>query len=138
MSVQTMITQGPLARSVDDLRLVLAAMSGFDPREPSSLPVPRVNANPPMLRPIRVGVLTGVGIVSPEPAVRDAVDTAASWLADAGYAVEPIELSLLAEAWRLWWLLAMEDFRQIMPMVEKLGDDDAIRRAAAHYYEVSK
>jgi amidase len=137
LSVQTMVAQGPLARSVDDLRLVLDAMSGFNARDPSSVPVPPVNAIPPMLRPIRVGVLTDVGVVRPEPAVMDALNTAASWLADAGYAVERIELPLLAEAWRLWWLLAMEDFRQIMPMVEKLGDD-GIRRAAAHYYEVSK
>jgi amidase len=112
-------------------------MSGFDARDPSSVPVPPVSANPPMARPIRVGVLTDVGVISPEPAVKDALNTAARWLADAGYAVEPIELPLLAEAWRLWWLLAMEDFRQMMPLVEKLGDD-AIRRAAAHYYEVLK
>jgi amidase len=137
MSGQTMVTQGPLARSVDDLRLVLDAMSGFDARDPSSVPVPPLSANPPMVRPIRVGVLTDIGVVRPEPAIRDALDTAASWLADAGYAVEPIELPFLAEAWRLWWLLAMEEFRQWMPMVEEHGDH-AIRRAAAHYYEVSK
>ena len=137
MSAQTMVAQGPLARSVDDLRLVLDAMSGFDARDPSSVSVPPHSANPPMLRPIRVGLLTDVGVVRPEPAIREALDSAASWLADAGYAVEPIELPLLAEAWRLWWLLAMEDFRRIMPMVEELGDD-AIRRAASHYHEVSK
>jgi amidase len=137
MSVQTMVAQGPLARSVDDLRLVLDAMSGFDTRDRSSVPVPPVNANPRMLRLIRVGVLTDVGVVRPESAVMDALNTAATWLADAGYGVERIELPLLAEAWRLWWLLAMEDFRQIMPMVEKLGED-GIRRAATHYYEVSK
>src|SRR5262249_16049981 len=68
---------------------------------------------------------------------KQAIDTAAGWLADVGYAVEPIELPLLAEAWRLWWFLAMEDFRRMLPMVEQLGDD-AIRRAAVHYYEVSK
>src|SRR5215469_7417845 len=45
MSGQTMVTQGPLARSVDDLRLVLDAMSGFDARDPSSVSVPPQSAN---------------------------------------------------------------------------------------------
>ena len=61
MSAQMIVAQGPLARSVDDLRLVLDAMSAFDPRDPSSLPVPPQSSNPPVPRPIRVGVLTGLG-----------------------------------------------------------------------------
>jgi amidase len=47
LSVQSMLVQGPLARSVADLRLALDAMSGFDPRDPSSLPVPPASTNPP-------------------------------------------------------------------------------------------
>ena len=32
LSVQSMLAQGPLARTVADLRIALDAMSGFDPR----------------------------------------------------------------------------------------------------------
>ena len=137
LAVQTMLVQGPLARTVADLRLSLDAMSAFDPRDPSSVRVPVPSANEPLARPIRVGLLRHVGAARPEPAVDEALDRAAKWLGEAGYVVEEVELPALAEAWRLWWLLAMEEFRQIMPFVEQVGDD-AIRKAAAHYYAVSK
>jgi amidase len=137
LSVQSMLVQAPLARSVADLRLVLDAMSGYDPRDPSSVPVPRVSTNPLLPRPIRVGLLRDVGVAAPEPAVGEALEAAARWLADAGYAVEEVELPLLAEAWRLWWLLCLEEFRQLLPLIEQVGDE-GIRRAAAHYFEVAR
>jgi amidase len=137
LSVQSMLVQAQLARSVADLRLVLDAMSGYDPRDPSSVPVPRVSTNPLLPRPIRVGLLRDVGVAAPEPAVGEALEAAARWLADAGYAVEEVELPLLAEAWRLWWLLCLEEFRQLLPLIEQVGDE-GIRRAAAHYFEVAR
>jgi len=47
-----------------------------------------------------------------------------------------VELPLLAEAYRLWYLLCMEEFRQIMPLVEEVGDH-GMKKAAEHYYAVS-
>lgn len=137
MSVQSMLAQGPLARSVADLRLALDAMSGFDPRDPFTVPVPSASANEPLPRPIRVGLLRDVGVATPQPAVSEALDAAASWLGDVGYVVEDIELPLLEEAYRLWYLLAMEEFRQIMPLVEEVGDE-GMKRAAAAYYTAAK
>jgi amidase len=135
-SVQTMVAQGPLARTIGDLRLALDAMSGFDPRDPTNVPMPPASANPPLPRPIRVGLVRDVGAAAPAPAVREALDTAARWLEDAGYPVEEVELPVLEEAWRLWWLLALEEFRQLLPLVTEMGDD-AIRRAAEHYFAVA-
>jgi amidase len=68
--------------------------------------------------------------------VSDALDRAARWLTDAGYVVEEVELPLLTEAYRLWYLLCMAEFRQIMPLVEEVGDD-GMKAAAAGYYAVS-
>ena len=65
------------------------------------------------------------------------LDRAAAWLGEAGYIVEEVELPLLEEAYRLWYLLAMEEFRQIMPLVEEIGDE-GMKKAATHYYEVAK
>ena len=137
LSVQSMLAQGPLARTVADLRIALDAMSGFDPRDPFTVPVPLASNNQPLPRPIRVGLLRDVGVATPQPAVNDALDTAARWLTDAGYFVEEIELPLLEEAYRLWYLLAMEEFRQIMPLVEEIGDE-GMKRAAATYYTAAK
>ncbi len=112
-------------------------MSGFDPRDPFTAPVPLASASEPLPRPVRVGLLRDVGVATPQPAVNDALDTAAGWLADAGYVVEEVELPLLAEAYRLWYLLCMAEFRQIMPLVEEIGDE-GMKRAAATYYAAAK
>lgn len=137
LSVQSMFVQGPLARRVSDLRVALDAMSGFDPRDPFTMPVPLVSANEPLSRPVRVGLLRDAGVATPQPAVNEALDRAAGWLSEAGYVVEDIELSLLGEAYKLWYLLCMEEFRQIMPLVEEVGDE-GMKRAAATYYAAAK
>lgn len=133
-SVQQMATQGPIARTVDDLRLALAAMSGYDPRDPVS--VPGAPAAPPARRPLKVGVIASNAVCTAAPAVDAALQTAAGWLAEAAYDVEEVQLPLLEEAYRLWWLLALEDFRLLMPRVEEVGDH-GMKSAAAAYYEVA-
>jgi amidase len=137
LSVQSMLVQGPHTRTVADARLALEAMSGTDARDPFSVPVPPASMMPPLERPVRVGLLRDVGVAVPSAAVNEALDTAAAWLAEAGYVVEEIDLPVLEEAYRLWWLLAMEEFRQIMPLVEQVGDD-GMKTAAAHYYAVAQ
>jgi amidase len=133
---QTMAVQGPLARSVGDLRLALDALSGFDPRDPFVVPLPLASTNAPLPRPLRVGLLRDAGVVTPQPSVNDALDTAARYLADAGYIVEEVSLPLLAEAYRLWYLLVLEEMRQSLPFIETHGDE-GIKRAIVSYYAVS-
>jgi amidase len=133
LSIQTMLVNGPLARSVGDLRLALTAMSCADTGDPLYAPVPLVG--PSARRPIRVGVVRDVGIAAPNQAVNAAVDLAKSHLNDAGYLVEEIDVPVLAEATKLWWLLAMEEFRPLMPLVAEIGDA-SILQAAKYYYEV--
>lgn len=134
LSVQSMLVQGPLARSVGDVRRALWGMAGADPRDPFH--IPGSPAAPPVELPIRVALVRDHGPASPTAAVNDALDQAATYLRDAGYIVEEAELPLLAEAYRLWYLLCMEEFRQIMPLVEQLGDD-GMKKAAEGYYSVS-
>jgi amidase len=134
LSVQCMAVQGPLARSVADVRLALRGMAGADPRDPFY--VPGAPAAPPADRPLRVALVRDHGVATPSQAVNEALDQAARWLGDAGYVVEQAELPLLAEAYRLWYLLCLEEFRQIMPLVEQVGDE-GIKKAAEGYYAVS-
>ncbi|MGJ9385925.1 amidase family protein [Salipaludibacillus sp. CF4.18] len=135
LSNQFMLVQGPLARTVADLRLALSGMCNFDPRDPLHMPVPLVGE--PLQKPIRVGLLRDVGVAKPTPVVNQALDTAAMNLTNAGYLVEEVEIPLFAEAYRLWYLLCMEEFRQIMPLVEQVGDE-GIKMAAKHYYAVQQ
>jgi amidase len=115
--------QGPIARTVGDLRVALQVMSGAHPRDPFSVPA----APNPATGPCRVGVVRDPGVVAPDPAVDRALDDAAGWLADAGYAVEEVELGLFAEAYRLWYLLAIEDNRRDLDLITELGGEGASR-----------
>lgn len=134
LSVQSMLVQGPLARTVEDVRLALQAMAGHDPRDPFSIPgAPQAPASS---NSFKVALVRHHGVAEPSPAVDQALDRAAEILRGAGYQVEEVELPLLAEAYRLWYLLCMEEFRQIMPLVEQVGDP-GMQQAAAHYYAVS-
>jgi amidase len=120
-----MATEGPLAREVADLRLSVDVMSGTDPRDPFAPPVGPLREPP--ARPLRVGLLRDPGVVAPAPAVDAALTTAAGFLTDAGYAVEEVELPLFAEAYRLWYLLAIEDNRRDLAVIRELGGEGASR-----------
>ncbi|MBB2911017.1 amidase [Streptosporangium becharense] len=121
LTFQAWAVQGPLGRTVADARLALRAMAGADLRDPFG--VPALPGSPPQTGPVRVGIVRDVGIAEPHPSVDDALDTAARWLADAGYEVEELELPLLAEAARLWSLLLFEDMRPGLPGMLHMGDE---------------
>ncbi len=118
MSAHLFAVEGPLARSVADLRLGYEALRGHDPRDAFYA---HGAAAPVSSRARSVALVRTVGVVDPTPAVDAALDQAAAALRDAGYEVEEVDLPLLAEAYRLWYLLAIEDLRAIRPMMDALG-----------------
>lgn len=127
LSMQLMSVQGPLARNVADLRLGLAAMSDGDPRDPWWVPAPL--SGPALPRPLRVAMSVNCAGAPADPAVVAAVRQAGAWLADAGYVVEEVEPPDMAEAQRLWNLIANDEARRfIWPAIEQFGDD-RVRRA---------
>jgi amidase len=124
----SMSVQGPLARTVADLRVALAAMSARDPRDPWWVPAPL--EGPPPARPIRVALTTSIPGVEVHPAIVRAIVQAGEWLAKAGWAVERVDPPHLEEAARLWWSIGDTEARLSMyGAIERLGDD-GIRRAA--------
>ena len=129
LSAQLMSVQGPLARTVADIRRALAAMAARDPRDPWWVPAPLVG--PALARPIRVAMATATGGAPAQPAVAQAVRTAARWLAEAGYAVEEVEPPDMAEAVALWDTLAMGEARYFMAAAVEKHGDAGIRRAFA-------
>jgi amidase len=83
--------QGPMARSVDDLALLLSVMVGADPRVPVALTDPPerffpVSALEP--RGLRVAVAPDLGGLPVERPIREAVEAAAQRLERAGASVE--------------------------------------------------
>jgi amidase len=81
---QVVTVEGPLARTVADLRLIHSLLCGADPADPRAVPVPASGMPVPR----------AAGFVPGDPAVEEA----AQRLADAGYEVEPVSLPRLDEA----------------------------------------
>ena len=126
-----MSVQGPLARRVRDLRLGLAAMAQFDPRDPWWVPAPLQGL--PVKRPIRVAVSADPGGLGVAPAVAAAIRQAAGWLAEAGYVVEekePPDFMAAVDAWRT--ILGTETRMGMLPMIEKYGDK-AVQHMARYF-----
>lgn len=94
---------GPMARTVQDLRLLFEVMQGPDLGDPSSAPVPMNWPAPKELRTTRIGFFEDDGRTPVTSETRTAVCAAAKALRDAGFEVEPFRPDGLEEARRLWW-----------------------------------
>lgn len=137
LSVQIMAVEGPLTRTVADARLTLIAFTTHTP-EDNVYPewVPGAPVAPPARHPQRVGLVRRVGVDKPAPAIDAALDTAANALRAEGYDVEEIDVPQLHDAYRLWYLLAMEEFRALQPLFNQLAGE-GMRRCAENYMAVS-
>jgi amidase len=121
---------GPLARSVDDVALLLRIVAGPDGRDGGSAPVPLGSPAAVDLSGLRVAVQTDNGLDPPTPETVTAVVTAAGALGAAGAAIEDARIpdgghELTLEVWgsygdgvsapALWRLLRRwDDFRTRM------------------------
>jgi Asp-tRNA(Asn)/Glu-tRNA(Gln) amidotransferase A subunit family amidase len=93
---------GPMARTVDDVEALTAAMAGPDIGDPNGHPVPftRLAALP---KNVRIGVFEDDGTVPVTAETREAVRRAAAWLAEAGHTVDEFRPEGLELARELWW-----------------------------------
>jgi amidase len=130
ITAQMMSVQGPLARSIADLRAGLAAMAAGDVRDGTWVPAPL--QGPPLAQPIRVAIVPDpFGDTAPE--VSDAVRAAGRWLAEAGYVVEETQPPRLGEAADLWHRLVINEERRFLaPAIRKYGDKKSQRNLDDH------
>ena len=96
---------GPMARNMDDLKILFAVMQGPDDGDPSAAPVPLRWPAADDLKRFRVGYFEDDGRTPVTPETRAAVRTAAEALRRAGFQVEPFRPEGLELARRLWWQL---------------------------------
>lgn len=124
---QMAATQGPLGRTIADLRLGLAAMSSGDSRDPWWVPAPLELPLPAAGR--RVALFRGTAAYKADPAVLQALEQSAAWLEDAGYIVEEAAPPRFDEAADLWLNVLMNEASGSMQgEIERVGDR-AIQRA---------
>src|ERR1043165_1202752 len=138
---QISAVSGPLARTVGDLRIALAAMSAKDYRDPWWVPAPL--EGPAM--PKRVAMCLNPDGLDPVPEVKAAVADAGKRLARAGWIVEEIaNTPPLREAADLQTKLWLGDgYEAQLEMAEREGDPGALaclrgNRAKVHPFDLSR
>ncbi len=109
-SVKMFAVQGPIARSIADLRLALHTMNTPDHRDPAWVSTPitgALSAQP------RVGLILDPGNFGVDPSVKEAVEKAGKILERQGIAVEEIDSVALREPQRLWAQIVTTDIRHV-------------------------
>jgi amidase len=94
---------GPMARNVEDLKILFAAMQGPDVGDTNSAPVPLHWPNEPEIKKLRVGYFEGDGRTPVTAETRIAIRKAAEALRSTGFQVEYFRPEGLEEARQLWW-----------------------------------
>ena len=98
LSSQIMLTDGPMARSVSDLRTAMGILNGRDIRDPRSVDVPL--DGPDAKR--QAAVVKHIPGVDCHPSVIEGIERAASSLAEAGWEIvesTPPGIDLCSEIW---------------------------------------
>lgn len=116
MAIQAMLVEGPMARSVADLRLALTVLAGRDIRDPVSVDAPLAGA--PVAR--RAVLVTELPNGAIEPATVAAIRDAGKALAAAGWQISeqvPPEIEAINEA---WGRTLAGDFVVNMPLMEQV------------------
>lgn len=94
---------GPMARTVGDVGLIFEAISGQDPADASSAPVPYRAVSLEEAKRVPVGWFEDDGLVPVTEETRQAVRDAARALERHGFKVKPFRPRSLEAARKLWW-----------------------------------
>ncbi|GAA4612608.1 amidase family protein [Actinoallomurus liliacearum] len=128
---QMLVTDGPLARRIIDLRLAYEVLAGTDPQDPRAVPAPLYGA--PLRTPIKVAAVADPGGHGVHPTVRGAITAAADALRDAGYDVREVaDVPRLDETLEAYGRITVTEFAPTWPVVRTLlgeGGDRYIEMA---------
>ncbi|MGA8069287.1 MAG: amidase [Terriglobales bacterium] len=94
---------GPMARAVEDVRILFEAMAGWDDGDPCAAPVEVREVEDARLRGIRIGIFEEDGRTPVTAETRAAVQRAASLLEGRGFQVDEFRPEGLEEARQRWW-----------------------------------
>jgi len=131
--LQLMSVEGPMARSVRDVRLGLQAMTARNWRDPQWTPAPlEIGAEPPK----RVALVVDPAKGGVHPQVAEGVRRAGKLLQAAGYTVDEIEPLGIDEAADVWRVICVgELLTHLEPAVKDIMGD-RLRRAFEFYHGV--
>jgi amidase len=117
MAVQAMLVEGPMARSVADLKTGLAVLAGRDIRDPRSVDAPLAGPAPARRRAALVTRVPGGDI--PAATIAE-IERAGSILGDAGWEVDTVEPPELPRVNEIWGYVLATDFSVMVPMIQPM------------------
>ena len=127
---------GPMARSVADLRALFAVISGPDPGDVLSAPVPLREIGAAEIRNLRIGILENLELGRPTPETLSTLRRAAQLLCDLNYRVEPVRLEGLDQALDLWWFFFGPVIANLFQQ-STIGKESELSPMLAGYLEVA-
>ncbi|MFK7730311.1 MAG: amidase [Pseudomonadales bacterium] len=120
ISYQQMLTDGPMARTVADVRFGLNVLRGYHPRDPNS-----VNAEQNSTQgPLRIAVMAEPSGGSIDKRIAALTRNAAAALEAAGCIVTEAEPANFGETIELWFDLLDNDFSLVFPLVAGMMSAD--------------
>ncbi len=125
IAAQLMLTDGPMARHVADVRAGLLTIAGAHDRDPRAVPV--VLADRAQGRALRVAVCAAPPAGSTHAEVAAAIQGAADAFSDAGAHVTEAIPASFARAVELWGLILNEELRVQRPLLEMVMGEDGKR-----------
>ena len=99
------LTDGPMARSVNDLRVGLSILAGRHIDDPQSVDVPLEGVVPQSPRVALVTEMVGYDI---PPAIKGEIERAGAILSDRGWSVEEVEAPELDRVYEIWGKILMQ------------------------------
>ncbi|TNE35745.1 MAG: amidase [Alphaproteobacteria bacterium] len=121
IAMTLMAVQGPMARTVADVRLGLEVMSEGSADDPWWAPAPVLNSN----KPVKVAVSSWPNASDCAPSVQAALKTTADALQAAGYEVEQVDPPVTEEVMLNWQALITTEIRlSLMDVARQVGSPD--------------
>jgi amidase len=125
LAFQLMPVEGPMARTVADVRLGFGILAGRDRRDPYSVPAPP-RPPQPQGRPLRAALLAEPPGGDTDPRVAAQTTRAADALADAGYDVVTTPPPRYEDVIATWTDFIVSDIRMMRDLIAPMMSPDAI------------
>lgn len=122
ITMQLLAVQGPMARTVDDVRIGLTALSGAHVRDPQSVPIP---LNAPAAGTRKVAICAEPPGGATDPRVAELTRAAGRALEAAGCVVDEVTPPAYDEVINCWRTLVVSDITLGLPLLEPIVSPDA-------------
>lgn len=99
---------GPMARTMQDVKLLFEVLSGQDANDPVSPPVAPRKGQRAELKRLAIGYFEDDGVTPVTAETRQAVQDAARALTEQGFELRPFRPKALEQARKLWWMFFVQ------------------------------